>query len=370
MTTKRRTSSSYGFGIVGCGMISAFHAKAIQAMRGAKLECVFSRNKKRAHALAAEYDATAYTDYDKFLAHPGLDVVTICTPSGAHLEPAVAAAEAKKHVICEKPLEVSLERVDAMIDACKKNKVTLSGVFPRRFNPATIELKKAVDKGRFGRLTLADADVKWFRDQAYYDSGAWRGTWKLDGGGAIMNQSIHTIDLLIHLAGDVKSVCAFADRIAHKRIEVEDIAVAILRFKNGAVGTIEGATTCYHPEGNPAEVQICGTEGTVFLQDDKFREWEFARKSPADKKVRASMMTTSSGPAAGAADPSAISFEWHQRNFEDTLKAIKAGKTPSVDGKEARRAIEVILAIYQSALGGGKRVDLPLKRTPRRKSFR
>ncbi|MEM7145040.1 MAG: Gfo/Idh/MocA family oxidoreductase [Verrucomicrobiota bacterium] len=367
MTKKK---STYGFGIVGCGMISAFHAKAIQAMRGAKLECVFSRNKKRAQALADEYGATPYTEYNAFLAHPGLDIVTICTPSGAHLEPAVAAAKAKKHVICEKPLEVTLERIDAMIAACRKNKVILSGIFPRRFNPATIALKKAVDTGRFGKLTLADAQIKWFRDQAYYDSGAWRGTWKLDGGGAIMNQSIHTIDLLIHVAGDVKSVCAFADRVAHKRIEVEDIAVAILKFKNGAVGTIQGATTCYHPDGNPAEVQLCGTEGTVFMEDDKFREWEFAKKSPTDKKIHTAMMTTSKGPAAGAADPSAIAFEWHQRNFEDTLKAIKAGKKPSVDGKEGRRAIEVILALYQSALAGGKRVDLPLKRTPRRKSFR
>ena len=362
--------TTYGFGIVGCGMISRFHAQAIAAMKGARLECVFSRNKKRAEALAKQTGTTAYTDYKKFLAHPGLDIVTICTPSGTHLEPTAAAANAKKHVICEKPLEVTLERIDKMIAACKKNKVTLSGIFPRRFNDATIEFKKATDKKRLGKLTLCSAYIKWFRDQAYYDSGAWRGTWKLDGGGACMNQGIHTIDQLIHLAGDVKSVCAFADRTAHRKIEVEDIAVAILEFKNGARGVIEASTSCYNAEGNPAEVHLCGTAGTIYMQDEKFRTWEFEKALASDKKIRKEFLVLPGQKGVGAADPKAISFLDHRRNFEDSLKAIRTKKRPAVDGNEARRSVEVILAIYQSALAGGKKVTLPLKKTPNRKSFR
>ncbi len=366
-----RTKTGYGFGIVGCGMIAEFHTQAIQAMKGGHLECVFSRNRKRAETLAKKTGCKAYTDYTDFLSHPGLDIVTIATPSGAHLEPAVGAANAKKHVICEKPLEVTLERVDEMIKACQRNKVVLAGIFPRRFNDATVEFKKAVDRGRLGQITMADAYIKWWRDQAYYDSGDWRGTWKLDGGGALMNQSIHTIDLLIHLAGDVKTVCAFADRAAHKKIEVEDIAVAILKFKSGALGTIEGSTTCYSPDGNAAEVHLCGTDGSVFMQDDKFRTWDFRKTSSADRFITAEFgLQTGGGKAAGAADPNAISFVGHQRNFEDTAKAIRARKKPLVDGKEARRSIEVILAIYQSALSGGQPVTLPLKKTPARKKFR
>ena len=360
----------FGFGIVGCGMIADFHAKSIKAMRGGHLECVFSRNPENAQRVADEYGCTAYSDYKEFLAHPGLDIVTIATPSGAHLDPCVDAANAGKHIICEKPLEVTLERVDKMIAACKKNKVTLSGIFPRRFNDATKEFKKAIDSGRLGKITLADAYVKWHRTQEYYDSGAWRGTWKLDGGGALMNQSIHTIDLLYHLAGDVKSVCAYADRIDHKRIEVEDIAVAILRFKNGAVGTIEGSTACYSPKGHAAEVQICGTDGSVFMKDNTFTAWDFRKGSSADKRILSKFGEEAGAAGAGAADPKAIDFSGHQRNFEDTVKAIKAGKKPAVDGKEARKAIEIILAIYKSALAGGKEVTLPLKGTPKRKSFR
>jgi len=362
--------SGLGFGIVGCGMIAEFHAKALAEIRGAKLVCVFDLVKEKAEKLAKSYNCTAYTDYKKFLAHEGLDVVTIATPSGAHMEPVVKAANAKKHIICEKPLEITLERIDKMIEACKKNRVMLSGIFPRRFNDASIEFKKAVEKGRLGKITMADAYIKWYRTQEYYDSGDWRGTWKLDGGGALMNQSIHTIDLLIHMAGDVKSVRAYADRLNHKRIEVEDIAVAILKFKNGAMGVIEGSTDCFSNEGHPAEVQICGADGSIFMRDDKFTAWDFRKKMASDKKIMERLGVKAAKGGAGAADPTAIDFKCHQRNFEDVIKALKAKKKPAVDGKEARRSVELILAIYKSALAGGREVELPLKKTPRRESFR
>ena len=351
-------------------MIAEFHAKALRETRGGHLACVLSRNEKKARAFADQYGCVAYTNEADFLAHSGLDIVSIATPSGAHLEPAVAAAHAGKHVICEKPIEVTLERADKMIEACRKNKVTLAGIFPRRFNDATREFKKAVDQKRLGKITMADATIKWYRTQEYYDSGDWRGTWKLDGGGALMNQSIHTIDLLYHLAGDVVSVRAFADRVAHKRIEVEDIAVAILRFKSGAMGVIEGSTACYSPTGHAAQVQLCGTDGSIFMKDDRFTAWDFRKGRPGDKRIMEAYGDNPDAIGVGAADPSAIDFSGHQRCFEDMVKAIKAGKKPAIDGREARKSVEIILAIYQSALDNGKEVTLPLARTPRRKSFR
>ena len=184
-------------------MIANFHAKAIQAMEEGELHSFYGRRQEAIDELVAENGGKGYTDLNEFLADPELDIVTIATPSGAHLEPALAAAKAGKHIICEKPLEVTPERIDLMISACEDAGVTLSGIFNRRFHPAMDAFKKAVGDGRFGTLTMRDAYVKWYRDQAYYDSGAWRGTWKLDGGGALMNQSIHLIDQLIYLAGDV-----------------------------------------------------------------------------------------------------------------------------------------------------------------------
>ena len=359
-----------GFGIVGCGMIADFHARAIKAMKGVRLVCAYDVDANRARRIAGTYNCKAFFDYDDFLACPGLDIVTIATPSGAHLDSVVKAAKTHKHIICEKPLEITLERIDKMIRVCKENRVTLSGIFPRRFNQATIEFKKAADAGRFGRITMADAYIKWYRTQEYYDSGGWRGTWKLDGGGALMNQAIHTIDLLIYLAGDVKSVCAWAGRSIHKRIEVEDIAVAIVNFKNGALGVIEGSTACYSPTGHPAEVQICGSDGSVFMKDNSFTKWEFRKILPLDTKIMEKLGSASAAKGAGAADPKAIDFRCHQSNFEDAVKAIKSGKKPAIGGSETRKSVELILAIYKSALSGGKKVDLPLKHTPVLKSFR
>ena len=174
-----------GFGIIGCGMIAGFHAKAIDDIRGAKIETCFDTFPKSADRFADGQGCTAYHDLDKMLADPKVDVVTICTPSGAHLEPALSAMNAKKHVIVEKPLEITLKRCDAMIAAAKKNKVVLSTIFPSRFHGPALEIKRAVDSGRFGTLTMGDSYVKWFRTQEYYDSGAWRGTWELDGGGGV-----------------------------------------------------------------------------------------------------------------------------------------------------------------------------------------
>ena len=345
------------FGIIGAGMIGEFHAQAIAAMHGGRLHSVFARRREAAEKLGHAHDARVFTELDAFLADPDLDLVTIATPSGAHLEPALAALRAGKHVICEKPLEVTTARIDAMVAEADARGLTLAGIFNRRFHPAIEAFKQAVDSGRFGTLTSASAYVKWFRDQAYYDSGAWRGTWQLDGGGALMNQSIHTIDQLLYLAGPVKAVTASAACLAHERIEVEDTAVAILEFENGARGVIEGSTACWSSTGHPARVQLCGTAGSVFLADEAFEIWDFAESRPSDEEVRRTLMK---GAAAGlgANDPKAINFTGHLRNFEDVVAAIQAGRAPLVDGREARKPVALIEAIYESSRNKGARIEL------------
>ena len=349
---------TYNFGIIGLGMIAKFHAAAIRATCGANLAAVFSEDEIKADKFASEFNCAPYSDFSSFLAHKDLDAVSICTPSGAHLQPCLASAEAGKHIVCEKPLEVSVERIDQMIRGCDKSGVMLSGIFPRRFNQSTNELKKAIQENRFGKIAMADAYVKWWRDQDYYDSAAWRGTWKLDGGGALMNQSIHTIDLLLYLMGPVKNVRAETRTIAHKSIEVEDTAVAILEFETGALGVIQGSTSSWSRSGHPAEIQITGSKGSVFMVDDRFRVWDFKDEVASDDEVRKRYGIKENFDGAGAADPSKIDFKWHARNYEDIILALNNKSVPSISGAEARRAVALISAIYESAQSGGNKVEV------------
>lgn len=345
------------FGIIGGGMIANFHAQAIQAMKGGQLGAIYARNPEKVKALALQYNCKAYTDLNDLLTDKSIDIVTIATPSGAHLEPTIAAAKAGKHIICEKPLEVTPARIEEMIQVCKAQNVVLAAIFNRRFNSAMKAFKKAVDKGRFGQLTLCDAYVKWYRTQEYYDSGAWRGTWQLDGGGALMNQSIHTIDQLIYLAGNIKRLSASTTCLTHEGIEVEDTAVAILEFENGARGVIQGATSCWSSQGHPAEVHLCGSAGSVFMSDESFRVWDFKSPTTDDDFVRKNLMENAA-QGLGANDPSAMNFNGHLRNFEDVVQAIETGKKPLITGEEGLKAVKVIDAIYRSAKQNGAWITL------------
>ncbi|HJS09255.1 MAG TPA: Gfo/Idh/MocA family oxidoreductase [Pirellulales bacterium] len=350
----------YGFGIIGCGMISRFHSRAIEDVRGARLVACYDSFCDAADRLAGETGCKSYHDLDEMLADPQVHVVTIGTPSGAHLEPAVAAAKAGKHVIVEKPLEITLKRCDAIIRACKENNVKLSTIFPSRFHESSVEMKRAIDGKRFGRLTLGDAYVKWYRTQAYYDSGKWRGTWQLDGGGALMNQAVHSVDLLTWLMGPVAEVTAHAATIAHERIAVEDNLVATLRFENGALGVIEASTAIY--PGYLKRIEIHGSEGTAVMEEEDIKTWDFARSQKRDEAIHKRMAEHHS-TGGGASDPAAIGHHGHARQFQDVVDAIKKNRAPAVDGHEGRRSIEIILAIYKSA-ETGKAVKLPLKADP------
>jgi predicted dehydrogenase len=348
---------THGFGIIGTGMIANFHAKAIQDLPNARLVACYSRSFEKAEAFASANACKAYESLEEMLADPDLTIVTICTPSGAHMEPAVAAAEAGKHVIIEKPLEITLERCDAIIAACEKAGVKLAAVFQSRFHDGPQKLKKAIDEGRFGTLTLGDTYVKWWRDQAYYDSGAWRGTWDLDGGGALMNQAIHSVDLLTWLMGPVKQIVAMTDTLGHERIEVEDVAVAALRFENGALGTIE-ATTAAQP-GYLKKVEICGTEGSVTVEEEDVTRWDFAKRTAEDVEIGQAMAKKKSG-GGGASDPKAIGHHGHRELFRQVLVSIDEDTPLEIDGHEGRRAVEIILGIYRAARTG-RTVSLPLK---------
>ena len=266
------------------------------------------------------------------------------------------AAQAGKHVVVEKPLEITLARCDAIIAACARTGVRLCTIFPSRFTAANRRIKEAIKLGRFGRITLGDTYVKWWRTQEYYDSGGWRGTWRLDGGGALMNQAIHNVDLLCWLMGEVAQVSAMTATLAHARIEVEDTAVAVLRFTSGALGVIEAATSAY--PGLLKRTEIHGDRGSARVEQDDITLWEFQEKVPSDNEVYAAM-AGQTGFKAGASDPRGITHVGHRDQLADFLQAIDHGRDPVVDGREGRKSVEVIRAIYRSA-EAGQAIILPV----------
>src|SRR5262249_39373687 len=296
--------------------IARFHAQAIKEIPDARLVALQSRKPANAAKVqeAAGGACDVYTDVAEMLKRPDLHIVTICTPSGNHLEPAVAAAHAGKHVVVEKPLEITLDRCDRIIDACDMNRVQLCTIFPSRFADANQALKNAVEAGRFGRLTLGETTCKWWRSQAYYDEGGWKGTRALDGGGALMNQAIHNVDLLGWLMGPVTHVTGFTATLAHERIEVEDTAVACLRFATGALGVIQ-ATTSVHP-GLPKTVAVHGERGTAVVEQDDVLRWDFDPETEADKETKA-RFARKTGASGGSSNPAAISHEGHARQLRD-----------------------------------------------------
>jgi predicted dehydrogenase len=335
----------------GFGMIAGFHLKALAEIDGARVVAVVDSVPAALERFVEKnkLSCDTYATLAPALERRDVDVVIVSTPSGAHMESAIAAAEAGKHVVVEKPLEITCERCDRIIGACDRNKVKLCTIFPSRFADANVTLKKAVDAGRFGRLTLGETTCKWWRSQAYYDQGGWRGTKALDGGGALMNQAIHNVDLLLWMMGQPTHVCGFTATLAHERIEVEDTAVACLRFASGAVGVIM-ATTSVHP-GYPKTIAIHGDKGSAVIEQEDILRWDFSPENDEDKDIR-SRFAQKVGASGGASDPSAISHEYHRRQLADFVQAIQTGRTPLVDGREGRKAVDVILSIYESAMTG------------------
>jgi predicted dehydrogenase len=340
----------YGIGIIGTGSIAIKHAQAIEELKGAELVALFNPNVKSAKSAKEKFSAPVFSDFDEFLEVSNLDIVCICTPSGMHLEPGIRAAQAGKHLMVEKPIEITLPRTDKLIQTCEENKVQLAVIFQNRFSEDYRKLKKAVEEGVFGRLIMGNAYVNWFRDSAYYSTSKWKGTLDADGGGALINQGIHTIDLLLDLMGDVKNVYAQVQTTLYP-IEGEDLGLGIVNFENGALGNVTSATALY--PGYPERVEIFGTEGSAILEAGKITAWNI-------KGEESSEIANEAKTGSGSSDPNAIGYQLHLMQWELFLKDVEKKSTPTVDGKTARKSVELIRAMYQSSKNG-KRVDFPFQ---------
>ncbi|MCW3091485.1 MAG: hypothetical protein JWP81_2554 [Ferruginibacter sp.] len=335
---------NWNFGIIGSGMIADFHARAIQSLENVTLIGICGANLQKTRDLAAKYHCKVFLNYDEMLLCDEIEIVTIATPSGAHMEPTIEAARRGKHVICEKPIEISLARIDKMIEAHSQSGTYLGAIFNYRFNDTIKHLKTAIENERFGVITYASVEVPWWRNAAYYN-GSWHGTWKLDGGGALMNQSIHMIDLLQYLIGPIDSLHGYVATLGHS-IEVEDTTTAIVRFKNKALGAIYGSTASF--PGRFRRLEITGTKGTVVMVENSFEVWKFANEEETDKEIIEKYSEVEGG--GGASDPKAISFESHARNIGAFINAVEEKRSFEIDGLEARKAVEIVVAVYKSAI--------------------
>ncbi len=332
MTTK-------GIGIVGTGAIALKHAQAIAELEGATLLGLFNPNPKSAEVARTRFSGPVFTDLGEFLGIGGLDIVCICTPSGMHLEPGLAAVRAGKHLMVEKPIEINLARADQLIEVAAENGVKLAVIFQNRFSADYQKLKKAVDDGVFGRLLMGNAYVNWFRNDAYYSTSAWKGTLKADGGGALINQGIHTIDLLLDLMGDVKNVYGQVQTTLYP-IEGEDLGAALVNFRNGALGNITSATALY--PGYPERIEVFGTAGSAILEGGKLTAWNVRDQPPVE-------ISAGSGGGSGSSDPNAIGIQLHLDQWRLFLDALDTDQPVVVDGKTARKSVELICAIYESS---------------------
>ena len=353
------------FGIIGCGAIHGTHAQAIQAIADAELIGFFDIVPERADAAAHRFTAKSFASLSELF--DAVDAVCLCIPSGNHAEVGVQAARAGKHVVCEKPIDVSVEAAQSLIDACHASGVTLTVISQHRFAQDIQKVRDAAQGGALGPLIAGDMFNKWLRTQAYYDSGDWRGTWELDGGGCLMNQGVHYVDMLQWIMGGISAVRSVTRTAAHERIEVEDIANVLVEFRNGAVGVIQ-ASTAYYP-GFAERLEIHGKWGTAIIEADRLKVWEVDEKAAGDglygRGVQAQptpnvQTVGSEASGTGAADPSAIWAEQHRLQLEDFTRAVLDGRAPFITGEMALEPLKGILAVYESARRGGERVEIPL----------
>ena len=330
-------------GIVGCGTIADIQAQAIQNAINTELNSVYSRSEKNARRVGEKYNTKWSTDWDHFLADKNMDAVAICTPNGNHLDYGKKAAEAGKHVIVEKPIEVSLSRGRQLIESCRQHGVKLAVIYQNRFMTEAKRMKQMIDDNEIGRIFMGDGYIKWYRTQEYYDSGAWRGTLALDGGGVLINQAIHTIDLLQWYMGAVDSIFGNIATLSHQRLEGEDNAIAILQFKNGAMGVIEASTSIQPAQAR--RIEIHGSKGSLILNGDELQVLIEGQKDNEPKKDE--LPTKES---MGASSPlGGFSIEPHKNQFVAIADAIFSNKIPPVSGPESLKSLAIVLAIYESA---------------------
>jgi len=330
-------------GIIGGGNTSDTHARAAREIHGVEIAAIYGTNREKSAGLAQAYGAKLYDDLGAFLDHQPMQIVLIGSPSGLHAEQGIAAARRGLHVLVEKPIDINTERADALIDECARANVKLGVFFQDRVAAGIRQLKELVDGGKIGKPILVSGRVKWFRPPEYYSGSRWRGTLALDGGGALMNQGVHTVDLLLWLMGDVERVYAKAKTALHK-IEAEDTVVATLEFANGAIGTLEAATSVY--PGYSRRLELSGSEGTIILEQDRI--------IAADLRAPIADLIGPVGESGNLSSTSPVvsDFSGHNKILEDFLHAIATDTQPLCDGREGRRSVELVQAIYESSRTG------------------
>jgi len=359
-------------GLVGGGGITESHARAAREVPGLVMAAVQGSNAGKVEAICTRHGGRPYTDFHAFLAHRPLDLVAIGSPSGLHGVQGIAAARAGLHVLVEKPIDITTGRADALVAEAGKAGVTLGVFFQDRFKPHICRTKEAIDAGAIGKPLLADARVPWYRPPEYYTSSRWRGTWALDGGGALMNQAIHTVDLLLWLLGDIARVHARTATLLHG-IEVEDSGAAILEFASGALGVLSFTTAAY--PGYPRRVSVTGGAGSIVLEQDAVVAWDLkepgsfppALDGSADSRRHAAgsrqqitrdplQAVSRPLPAvpviAAASSPVVTDVAPHRAVIEDFVQAIREGRRPRCDGRDARRSVAVVEAVYRSSRSG------------------
>ena len=376
-------SKQWRHAVVGTGMAGEWHVRIVPKIPGSSLLAVCDVRPQHAQSILEKHKLSGipvFNDLGQMLRQiKDIDIVHICTPSGEHMDPAIVAMRAGKYVITEKPMEIQLDRIERMVQVAEQNKVRIAGIFQNRWNPANRALREASAEGRFGRIAWAGCFTPWYRKDEYYRDGGWRGTWKLDGGGAIMNQSVHAIDLLQWIAGPVKTVSAYASSRIHPEIEVEDTLSCSLEFQDGGYGTIMGTTAMY--PGVPVRIEVGGENGTA-ISESGLRVFRFRDERPGDRELlerlcpppselireriqkaggdellgRLGMLKGASSMGAGSAADVVLDF--HGLNIQSILRAWDEDRDAETCGPEARKAVAIVLAMYESARKGGQPVQV------------
>ncbi len=347
-----------GFAVIGCGVVGHKHAEEIASLAGSQLVGVADILPDRAREVGERYGARWFADYRELLQLPAVDIVTVCVPSGLHALVAVDAARAGKHLIVEKPIDVTLAQANWLISEAHQAGVVLSVVSQHRFDPSTVRVKQEIEAGRLGKLFLGQVSVFWYRSQGYYDSGEWRGTWSLDGGGALINQSIHTVDLLQYFMGSVSEVYAHTGTYAHS-LEVEDAAISTVKFRQGGLATVAVTTAAY--PGLSARIEVFGDQGSAIIDGDRLTHLYRMDHTVQgiQRMVDAPNLAVPDLDNNASERPLWIQSSAHRKQFMDVMEAVRLGRKPLVTGEEGRNVLEIILAIYQSGRTGHP-VQLPL----------
>ncbi|MEK9603287.1 MAG: Gfo/Idh/MocA family oxidoreductase [Flavobacteriaceae bacterium] len=327
----------FGFGIIGTGNIAKLHADCIDKIPNARLLGVLTKSEFRAREITGNFNAPVFWEMEKLLSHPEIDVICVCNESGLHGTTIAKIAKANKHILCEKPLETSVEKIDAIAEIIKIHRVKLACVFQNRENPEYKKLKNHIESGSLGKILLCQTSINWFRPPSYYQD-SWRGTLELDGGAALINQGIHTIDLMLDLMGEVDMVSGLVGTL-HHQIEGEDVAVANLKFKSGALGTLSCGTAFF--PGEPESITLYGTLGNIVFSGGKI-------VSSTVNSIHSTLGASDQNQGSGASDPMAITDQFHIAVIIDIMDAVRNNRAPKVNIEEAKKSVALINAIYQS----------------------